>query len=226
MLGKSTLADASRKVGRNEPCPCGSGKKYKRCCETKKSIPLSNKLAFVKDIKDEHVSRLVMDAEHDPRILNNADFWGLLGCAIGDAGAHKQAEEAFCRALNINPDCQDTKMNLVAQMAALGEYSKALDLIESLPNNTNRRALFKANILAELERYDDAICLYEKAIAEESGFVLPYVSILQCLRMTNNPLLEFWIERARKSFPENPYIALQYAQFFYENRSTGSVGGS
>jgi len=22
----------SPKVGRNEPCPCGSGKKYKRCC--------------------------------------------------------------------------------------------------------------------------------------------------------------------------------------------------
>jgi preprotein translocase subunit SecA len=21
-----------RKVGRNEPCPCGSGKKYKHCC--------------------------------------------------------------------------------------------------------------------------------------------------------------------------------------------------
>jgi hypothetical protein len=24
--------DASPKVGRNEPCPCGSGKKYKKCC--------------------------------------------------------------------------------------------------------------------------------------------------------------------------------------------------
>ena len=23
---------ASRKIGRNEPCPCGSGKKYKKCC--------------------------------------------------------------------------------------------------------------------------------------------------------------------------------------------------
>jgi SWIM/SEC-C metal-binding protein len=23
---------AEKKVGRNEPCPCGSGKKYKRCC--------------------------------------------------------------------------------------------------------------------------------------------------------------------------------------------------
>jgi len=21
-----------RKIGRNEPCPCGSGKKYKHCC--------------------------------------------------------------------------------------------------------------------------------------------------------------------------------------------------
>jgi hypothetical protein len=22
-----------RKVGRNDPCPCGSGKKFKKCCE-------------------------------------------------------------------------------------------------------------------------------------------------------------------------------------------------
>ena len=25
----------SAKVGRNDPCPCGSGKKYKKCCEAK-----------------------------------------------------------------------------------------------------------------------------------------------------------------------------------------------
>ena len=23
---------AKSKIGRNEPCPCGSGKKYKHCC--------------------------------------------------------------------------------------------------------------------------------------------------------------------------------------------------
>lgn len=27
----------SPKVGRNDPCPCGSGKKYKKCCELKES---------------------------------------------------------------------------------------------------------------------------------------------------------------------------------------------
>ncbi|MBN1783089.1 SEC-C domain-containing protein [bacterium] len=26
---------AEQKVGRNDPCPCGSGKKYKHCCENK-----------------------------------------------------------------------------------------------------------------------------------------------------------------------------------------------
>jgi uncharacterized protein YecA (UPF0149 family) len=25
-------ADADAAVGRNDPCPCGSGKKYKKCC--------------------------------------------------------------------------------------------------------------------------------------------------------------------------------------------------
>jgi hypothetical protein len=29
----ATVRRADGKVGRNEPCPCGSGKKYKRCCD-------------------------------------------------------------------------------------------------------------------------------------------------------------------------------------------------
>ena len=29
--GPATIVSAS-KVGRNDPCPCGSGKKYKKCC--------------------------------------------------------------------------------------------------------------------------------------------------------------------------------------------------
>jgi preprotein translocase subunit SecA len=29
---KKTVRRSGKKVGRNEPCPCGSGKKYKKCC--------------------------------------------------------------------------------------------------------------------------------------------------------------------------------------------------
>jgi len=32
VLGIRTSANPNQKVGRNDPCPCGSGKKYKKCC--------------------------------------------------------------------------------------------------------------------------------------------------------------------------------------------------
>jgi len=35
LKGNSTRKNSSVKVGRNEPCPCGSGKKYKHCCGAK-----------------------------------------------------------------------------------------------------------------------------------------------------------------------------------------------
>jgi SEC-C motif domain protein len=30
---KLTVRRTAPKIGRNDPCPCGSGKKYKKCCE-------------------------------------------------------------------------------------------------------------------------------------------------------------------------------------------------
>ena len=32
MVGAGQFTRETPKVGRNEPCPCGSGKKYKKCC--------------------------------------------------------------------------------------------------------------------------------------------------------------------------------------------------
>lgn len=32
------------KIGRNDPCPCGSGRKYKRCCLDKKEEVMNEKL--------------------------------------------------------------------------------------------------------------------------------------------------------------------------------------
>ena len=32
LLNPSEPVKAQVRVGRNEPCPCGSGKKYKKCC--------------------------------------------------------------------------------------------------------------------------------------------------------------------------------------------------
>lgn len=38
------------KVGRNDPCPCGSGKKYKKCCGQKKTHQFTaQKITWNKD---------------------------------------------------------------------------------------------------------------------------------------------------------------------------------
>ena len=31
-IDSRTSSASTKKVGRNDPCPCGSGKKYKKCC--------------------------------------------------------------------------------------------------------------------------------------------------------------------------------------------------
>ncbi len=56
---KSTIAEgrtvrrAAPRVGRNEPCPCGSGKKYKRCCFEKDSRRLHDSSAVAGKTKEE-----------------------------------------------------------------------------------------------------------------------------------------------------------------------------
>ncbi|MBD64508.1 MAG: hypothetical protein CME62_04840 [Halobacteriovoraceae bacterium] len=35
IVGTGPLKRATPKVGRNDPCPCGSGKKFKKCCGNK-----------------------------------------------------------------------------------------------------------------------------------------------------------------------------------------------
>ena len=39
-------------IGRNDPCPCGSGKKYKKCCESKETISIEK-------VKTEELERVL-----------------------------------------------------------------------------------------------------------------------------------------------------------------------
>lgn len=41
------LDDMNKKVGRNDPCPCGSGKKYKKCCLNKQYV---DEKALISDV--------------------------------------------------------------------------------------------------------------------------------------------------------------------------------
>lgn len=55
------------KIGRNMPCPCGSGKKYKKCCLSN-SLALGQEerasgLAFVQKFKEQHTDQTITCAQ-------------------------------------------------------------------------------------------------------------------------------------------------------------------
>ncbi len=75
--------------GRNDPCPCGSGKKYKRCCQDK--------------------------PRHSPPA---AAELGRLGIMLTAQGRHAEAEAVFRQALEADPGHVETRYNLgLAYMA-------------------------------------------------------------------------------------------------------------
>jgi tetratricopeptide (TPR) repeat protein len=61
------------KIGRNAPCPCGSGKKYKKCClplqDTSRSQQNEQMLYSIEDMDDlDRLSNSVLDLIHEGRL--------------------------------------------------------------------------------------------------------------------------------------------------------------
>lgn len=48
-VGNHYVPQPKKKIGRNEPCPCGSGKKFKKCCYGKEDSSQDNKECFSRD---------------------------------------------------------------------------------------------------------------------------------------------------------------------------------
>lgn len=63
------------KIGRNDPCPCGSGKKYKHCCLNKKSQNIYDLIASEVTVNgyDAHLSDSLKNLY---RYMHTKQWWG------------------------------------------------------------------------------------------------------------------------------------------------------
>jgi predicted nucleic acid-binding protein len=57
MVRNKVAIKMSQKIGRNDPCPCGSGKKYKRCCLGNKRVTINKTTS---NSEESFVSRLAL----------------------------------------------------------------------------------------------------------------------------------------------------------------------
>ncbi|MFC1716153.1 tetratricopeptide repeat protein [Candidatus Poribacteria bacterium] len=132
------------KVGRNDPCPCGSGKKYKKCCMKKDEEQAAASHAEIdtsQEPSDEHAERRYPPARAAEienafqRAINHLDRSDLdqaarafrsvlrldpehykaltgLGRCLVELGMLEEARKCFEKALEINPDYAQARINL------------------------------------------------------------------------------------------------------------------
>jgi len=121
------------KPGRNDPCPCGSGKKYKHCCQLKESVR-----------------------------ARQANAAQLLQAAVAhhNAGQLAQAEATYRQVLQIEPAHPDANHNLGILAMQVGQPASALRYLENAwkiaPFN-EQFCLALTDCLLTLDRSNDAL---------------------------------------------------------------------
>jgi tetratricopeptide (TPR) repeat protein len=130
----------TNKVGRNDSCPCGSGKKYKHCCEQTGAIQ-SPKQAVPAGFLPQHALQTAM-AQHQAGNLpqaealykqvlqaapNQPDALHLLGLIAKQKGDLKTAIQLIRKALTVNPNYVEAYVNLGATLQEQDNLSEAAD---------------------------------------------------------------------------------------------------
>src|SRR5215831_19437621 len=102
-------------IGRNDPCPCGSGKKYKKCCLPKEEAVKLEAHAKEKVVREERAT-----ARREEQCKSNAEFRAWL------AGGMDDEEDELTAASNAAVD--------LVHAGKLDEAEKAArDLLERFP---------------------------------------------------------------------------------------------
>ena len=128
------------KTGRNEPCPCGSGKKYKKCC-----------LAGDEDLERQAMAAAALEIGDEDSMYDHHGFCDdcydeLVEASnaildLIDDGRFDEAEQAAQDVLERFPDVHDgyARLGLVHEMRgnteqAIHYYRKVIDFIREHPD--------------------------------------------------------------------------------------------
>lgn len=126
------------KIGRNDPCLCGSGKKYKRCCLAKVEQAERQALAAAVEPDPNHLG-LCDDCYDELAAASNAVL------DLVDAGKLDAAEQAAHKLLERFPDVHDgyARLGLVCEVRgdnrqAVEHYRKVIAFAREHPGLYDR----------------------------------------------------------------------------------------
>jgi predicted O-linked N-acetylglucosamine transferase (SPINDLY family) len=167
-------------VGRNEPCPCGSGKKYKRCCGLRESNPAPLRASapsamqqrFRTALQHHQAGRLAEAKALYRQVLleapRDADTLHLLGLIAHAEGDHDGAIKLIGDSIAIAPSNAEAHYNLGVVWQDLGDVEEAKTSYRAAISLNPRHAgahFNLSNVLQDEDELAEAAASYREAIA-------------------------------------------------------------
>lgn len=171
------------KLGRNDPCICGSGKKYKQCCLNKAQRPMVQldiqSVARINTLLDNalayhHQQQLAQAEMLYLQILsidqNQPDALNLLGLIAHQTGKQEQAVKLISHAIAVSPNFAEAHVNIGLAKQEMGKieearshYIKAMtiqpNMVMAINNYANILHLFDKDHLKSIECYQQALAI-------------------------------------------------------------------
>jgi len=174
-------------IGRNDPCYCGSGKKYKQCCAVReqnaRSAPiapahLAQNYQALQNALGHHQAGRFGEAEAiyrqvATRAPDNFDALHLLGVLLHQTGRHTEAVEWISRALALQPDFAEAHSNLGEAFRALGRLDEAVtsfDRALALKPGYAQAHYNKGLALHAMGGLDNAVTAFQQALSVKPDY--------------------------------------------------------
>lgn len=168
------------KSTRNELCPCGSGKKYKKCCLVKLAEPTASETGALVDLF--HAGQHAELERRAQRLLEryprSGFVWNMLGACL--QVRNRDALAAFEKAALYSPDDADAQSNLGLAFYAAGRYAESADHSrKALALRPDLAAAFNnlGNAQSALGEQALALANYKQAIALRPDYAEPYKNV-------------------------------------------------
>ena len=196
LLGKFIEPVMMKKPGRNDPCACGSGKKYKQCCLQSGETPAPNKSpetasissSFHAVLEHQQAGRLPQAKTLCQQILqaapNHADALHFLGVIAHQEENNELAVELIDKAIRINPSSL-MHYNLGLALKAQGNLDAAAESYRtalSLKPDYAEAHYNLGNIFQEQGWLDMAAACYHKAIICKPGYAKAHCNLAIALQ--------------------------------------------
>lgn len=185
------------KLGRNDPCHCHSGKKYKHCCMqhagTGTPDPLTNEMAVGRAIQaaiEHHQAGRLEQAEAIyretlVRAPGHPDALHLLGLIAHHTGRHTLAVDLIKQAIGAHPSSPVPYNNLGTVLQDQGELDEAVACFRraiALDPGYAEAYNNLANTLGERGKGVEAIGNYRKALALKPDFAVAHFNLANALK--------------------------------------------